>query len=74
MLSSQSKLIYYATFPCHEVTLLYMLTRIADQPEVESKVMDAGYLHGKQLSRLEEMMEVGFGGNTVYLASIRVKR
>ena len=51
-----------------------MLAGIGNQSQVECEVMYGGYLHGQQFLGLEEMMQVGLGVDTVYLATIGIDR
>ena len=53
LLYSSSEVIDNVRFPLHEVALLDVHARIGRQSQVESQVVDAGYLHGKQLLRLK---------------------
>ncbi len=50
-------------FHCHEIALLDMMAGIGYETQIERQVVDAGYLHRQQLLCLEEVMEVGLGGN-----------
>ena len=58
--------------PLHEVALLDMLAGIGDQTQIEGEVMDAGNLHGQQLLRLEQVVQVGLGVDAVNIAAVGV--
>ena len=47
-----------------------MMARICNETEIEREVVDAGNLHGKELLGLEEMVQVGLGGNLVDVAAV----
>ena len=55
--------------PLGEVALEDVGPGVGDEPQVEGEVVDAGYLHRQQLARLEEVVEVGLGGDAVDLAA-----
>ena len=62
-LDSSAELIDDRAFPLYEVALLDMVACICNETEIERQVVDAGNLHGKELLSLEEMVQVGLGGN-----------
>ena len=73
-LNSSAEVVDDGAFPLCEVSGDDMLACVAHQPEIEAEVMDACYLHGKQLLRFEEVVKIGFRVDVVNKTSVGVYR
>lgn len=58
--------------PGREIALLDMFSCVADESQVERQIVNACYLHGKQFLCLEQMVQIGFGVESVYLAAVGI--
>lgn len=72
ILCPSAQLVDDRCFPTHEVSLLDMVTGIAYQAQVESQIVDAGNLHGEQLAGFEQVVEIGFGVDSVHVTAIGI--
>ena len=70
MLHSATEVVDDAALPLGEVTLFYVTSGIAHESQIERQIVNRCYLHGQQLLCLEEMVQIGFGVNTVDLTSV----
>ena len=64
-LDTPSELVDDASLPCCEVTVDDVLSGISHKAEIESQIVDGGNLHGQQLARFEQVVQVSLGVHLV---------